>query len=143
MGAGAERRLGHSSDRIHAGGRVPASAALWHPAQRYGSPVSSCPALCHTPGLLRVAKVTLLWPQPWLPALTSCTVLLKPSGSCFVPLVVLGCSRVNRDANPEPGKQRGCQAELEVGAEVSCFWETGAAPGLPPTPFPCFSNMVA
>lgn len=65
MGAGAERRLGHSSDRIHAGGRVPASAALWHPAQRYGSPVSSCPASCHTPGPLKVAKVTLLWPQPW------------------------------------------------------------------------------
>lgn len=38
MGAGAERRLGHSADRLHARGRVLASDPFWHPAEWYESP---------------------------------------------------------------------------------------------------------
>lgn len=38
MGTGAERRLGHSADRLHARGRVLASDPFWHPEERYESP---------------------------------------------------------------------------------------------------------
>lgn len=38
MGAGAERRLGHSADRLHARGGVLARDPFWHPAEWYESP---------------------------------------------------------------------------------------------------------
>lgn len=38
VGAGAEWRLGHSADRLHARGRVLASDPFWHPAEWYESP---------------------------------------------------------------------------------------------------------
>ncbi|NWZ08676.1 PAPS2 synthase, partial [Agelaius phoeniceus] len=53
-----------------------------------------CPPVLPCGTLLKVAKVTLLWPQPWLTALTSLMVLLKPSRSCCVALVELGCTRI-------------------------------------------------
>ncbi|NWY32054.1 PAPS2 synthase, partial [Pheucticus melanocephalus] len=53
-----------------------------------------CPPVLPCGTLLKVAKVTLLWPQPWLTALTSLMVLLKPSRSCCVAPVMLGCTRM-------------------------------------------------
>jgi len=41
---------------------------------------------------------------------------------------MLNYTRVNKDANPKPSKQGGCQTEFEVGGGGSCSLETGAEP---------------
>lgn len=54
---------------------------------------------------------------------------------------MLTYTRVNKDANPKPGKQRGCWSEFGVG-EGSCSLETGAEPDFTFSPlffppYPC------